>query len=313
MFLPIGDDVEKRHVPVIGICLVVVNVFVYLYTVRLLVDSLPQNRSGRGRHTVASFDIKKSEWWKFNQEWGLVPADLPKGKLHGILAYMFLHGDLFHLLGNMLVLWAFVGTLENALGKERFFGFYLLWGVIAGATHAAMKWGDDLPMIGASGAVAGMIGAYVVVFGALAKIRTLIWIIRPIKVNLPAGLYVLIWLLSQLSGIEEETETGGGHVAYYAHLGGFAAGAATMLLLRGQVLSRMVLSDAGVLKFKEEPDADAMGAADSAEENEESALALATVVPSACPHCGTHLTEDNKIAEKLFRCPSPDCKRLIYR
>ena len=111
--------------------------------------------------------------------YGLASKDLQNNRYLGVVTHMFVHGGLMHLLGNMIVLWAFVSTLEHTLGAWIFLIFYLLWGTVAGLAQAAMHWGSDVPLVGASGAIAGVIGAYWVAFGARTRIRTLVWIIRP--------------------------------------------------------------------------------------------------------------------------------------
>jgi len=309
MFIPIGDDIRKQNLPFVGIILIAVNVVVFIYQERLLADSLPKDL--HDMEALSTFDVEKTPYAKFDRDWGLVPERVARGDVIGIGTHMFLHADLFHLVGNMLVLWAFVGSLENALGMVNFLCFYLLWGVAAGLAHAGMNWGDKLPMIGASGAVAGMMGAYFVLFGALAKIRTWTWFGRSFKFNVPAGLYAFIWILLQIAGLEEETKMGQANVAYYAHFGGFAAGAISVIFLREQVHRRLAINSTGVLEIKEALD-EAGAAADSPIETDGATAPGAPKTPATCPHCYTPLTEENKVADNMFRCPGGDCKRLIF-
>jgi membrane associated rhomboid family serine protease len=307
MFIPIGDDVRKQNLPFVGIILIALNVVVFFYSNRLLMESLPKDLDDF--EAFASFDVNKTPYGKFMQAWGLVPAKLPKGDVIGIGSHMFLHADLMHLVGNMVVLWAFVGSLENALGMVNFLCFYLLWGLAAGLAHAGLNWGDKLPMIGASGAVAGMMGAYFVLFGALAKIRTWTWLGRSIKISVPAGLYAFLWVMLQIAGIDQETRTGKAHIAYYAHVGGFAVGAVSMLFLREQIHRRLAINSAGQLEIKDEPPADKTARAPVA--SYAPAAPVASKVPVACPHCWTPLAEEHKLADNMFRCPGEGCKRLI--
>jgi membrane associated rhomboid family serine protease len=304
MFIPIGDDIQKRIFPAVGVFLIVANVLVYVHSAKLWEDSMPKEIT---LQVIRDFDITKTTWYKFTVQWGLVPADVARGKTIGVATHMFLHGDFMHLLGNMVVLWAFVGTLENALGSAKFLAFYLVWGLAAGLSHLACMWGDKLPMIGASGAVAGMIGGYFVLFGALSKIRTIVFLPRPVKINFPAGLYVVIWLAFQFAGMEQ----GGAHVAYYAHLGGALAGAGTMYFFRGAVHSRLKLNAQGQVEFKDEPPPVLYSAGVA-----EGAVAVAAPVVvhqlTNCPHCGTMLQDSHKVAERLWRCPALNCQRLVY-
>lgn len=310
MFIPIGDDVQKRALPLVGILIITANLMVFVHQARLWEQT--KQEIDPFTFDPRTFDFSSTPSGKFMDQWGLVPAQLAKGKTFGLFSYMFLHGDFFHVLGNMLVLWAFVGTLENALGAWQFLGFYVLWGVVAGATHAAFSWGDTMPMIGASGAVAGMIGGYFVVFGALSKIKTLIFIPRPIRVNMPAGLYVVIWIFLQFAGLEAETRSGMKHVAYYAHLGGAAIGALTMVFFRHKIHQSLRVTKEGVLEFKEERRRAATAVALAGGTVVATAAPPAPPKPSTCPYCHTALEDAHKVADRLWRCPNDACHRLVY-
>ena len=318
MFIPIGDDIQKRNFPAVGVLLIIMNVMVFMHTSKLWQESIPHDIDPR-TFNYKDFDFTRTPFYKFTVKWGLVPADLARGKTIGVATYMFLHGDIIHLLGNMIVLWAFVGTLENSLGPVKFLCFYLLWGLVAGLAHAGFMWGSKLPMIGASGAVAGMIGGYFVLFGALSKIKTLIWLPRMVKVNIPAGLYVLIWLALQFAGMEQESKTGRPSVAYFAHLGGALIGAVTMVFFRAKIHSQMKVNAEGSLEFKEErrPRRERgvvlVGAVAGAPAPAGTAAAvLAPREPTNCPHCGAVLKDSHKVAQRLWRCPSFHCQRLVY-
>lgn len=307
MFLPLGDDVDKRHFPAVGSILIALNFLVYIYQTRLWNEAAPSLMPFLERGDTASFltAFKQSDYWDFNRVWGASPENVRKGHVMSLVTHMFLHADFFHILGNMLVLWAFVGTLEVAMGPGTFFFFYLLWGVAGAATHLYVEWHQkDLPLIGASGAISGMIGAYFVAFGALTRIRALLWFIVPIKViYIPAGLFVFLWVLSQLAGIADDEKYGMSNVAWYAHVGGFALGAFTMLAMREQVLGRMGRDKSGNLII----------AAEGAEEKKPASAAAPTGTPTACPNCGTPITEEHRIHSSMFRCPKPECQKLIFQ
>ncbi|HEV3257638.1 MAG TPA: rhomboid family intramembrane serine protease [Gemmataceae bacterium] len=314
MFIPLGDNVEKRAFPAVGIILIALNCFVYIHTTRLLLGGPPQSADAyEADDAPFTAPAPPPAYEKFIRLWGLVPADLAKGNILSLLTYMFLHGDFFHVLGNMLMLWALVGSLENLLGWKAFLGYYLLWGVIAGVTHAVLSWGETTPMIGASGAVSGMIGAYFIAFGALSKIRTLIWIGYPFKVDVPATLFVVVWGAQQLLGLSDAIEEGVTGIAWFAHVGGFAAGALTMHLLRHQTQRRLVTGRGGELLFEEvEPGVNGPTEAGQATEAAEAAPVVPEAPPANCPHCGTDLNGQTKIHDLLLRCPKPECNRLIF-
>ena len=295
MFLPVGDNVEKRSIPVIGTFLILANVLVYAYEWRLFEDS---PRDGR-------------LWIEFIQEWGLVPYRLRHGEWQQLFSSMFLHGDFFHLLGNMIVLWAFVRSMEDAMGSVTFLFFYVIWGVAAGVAHSAQNWESNAPMIGASGAIAGLIGAYFVVFGARTKIKTLFFFaFRPWVVNVSPVLYVGVWLLLQVAGNVEESENGNTGVAWMAHLGGFAIGAVSMWICGGNLKRKLVRTADGVLEFRDAQapanDDAGVGEAIHAPIDEPVAANLA----ERCQYCGAELAPECRISENMVQCPSPDCGRL---
>jgi membrane associated rhomboid family serine protease len=166
---------------------------------------------------------------QFVNNWGIVPDDL---HLISLLTSMFLHGGWLHLLGNMLFLWVFGRNLEDLIGGGRFLVFYLVCGLVAGVVQVIANPYARVPTIGASGAIAGVMGAYLIKFPR-SQIDTLVLLfIFFTRLAIPAPFYLLFWFALQfLNGFEsigERSYTGGG-VAYFAHIGGFVAG---MLLIR---------------------------------------------------------------------------------
>jgi membrane associated rhomboid family serine protease len=136
---------------------------------------------------------------------------------------MFMHAGLMHLAGNMLFLWIFGNNIEDELGKIRFITFYLLCGVIAALGHVFMDTGSEIPMVGASGAISGVLGAYLMLFPK-AKVKTLVFLgILITIVRIPAAFLLIFWLGIQIYSNMASGNVGGG-VAWMAHIGGFAAG-----------------------------------------------------------------------------------------
>ena len=159
---------------------------------------------------------------------GYLTADISNPAIT-IFTAMFLHGDIFHLLGNMLYLWIFGDNVEDAMGHLRFVFFYLICGIAAGAAQVAAAPDSVIPMIGASGAIAGVLGAYLILH-PFARIHTLIIIIIFIRIiYLPAILVLSVWFFIQIFSSLTVSATEGGGVAWYAHIGGFTAG---FLLIR---------------------------------------------------------------------------------
>ena len=167
----------------------------------------------------------------FVETWGIVP-DAISGHLYALLTSMFLHGGWLHLLGNMLFLWVFGRNVEDLIGSGRFAGFYLGCGLVAGIVQVIASPYSRVPTIGASGAIAGVMGAYLIKFPR-SRIVTLIPIFIFITtMEIPAAFLLLWWFVIQLLsgfGSLAQTDYTGGGVAWFAHVGGFVAG---MLLIR---------------------------------------------------------------------------------
>jgi membrane associated rhomboid family serine protease len=149
---------------------------------------------------------------------------------------MFLHGGWGHLLGNMWFLWIFGNNVEDSMGHLRFLLFYTLCGLAAAGAHVFSDPSSTLPMVGASGAISAIMGAYLLLYPR-AKVKTVIFIIIFFTVlELPAFLYLGYWFLLQLFGVLGPSVGGG--VAFWAHIGGFVAGVALILVFRDPRLVR---------------------------------------------------------------------------
>jgi membrane associated rhomboid family serine protease len=155
-----------------------------------------------------------------------------------LVTSMFLHGGWFHLIGNMLFLWVFGNNIEDALGRGRFLFFYLCCGVVAALTQAFSSYGSHVPMVGASGAIAGVLGAYLLLYPS-ANIHVFVWILIFFRiVNIPAWILLGLWFAMQLlSGLARPSGTPG--VAFWAHVGGFVSGIVLVMLLRPRGLALM--------------------------------------------------------------------------
>jgi membrane associated rhomboid family serine protease len=166
---------------------------------------------------------------QFVEEWGIVPD-----RLHpvALITSMFLHGGWMHILGNMLFLWVFGRNVEDLIGAGRFLVFYLLCGLAAAVVQVITNVYSPVPTIGASGAIAGVMGAYLVKFPRARVVTLLFFFLFITTIDIPAALLLLFWfgmqLLNGIGSLAETDYTGGG-VAFFAHVGGFVAG---MLLIR---------------------------------------------------------------------------------
>ena len=212
MLFPIGDNNSSRRVvPVVTYGLIALNVLVFFMEM------------GQGE--------------TFIRHWSVVPRQLvanPVEELPTIITSMFMHAGWMHLLGNMLFLWIFGDNVEARLGRARYLAFYLVCGIVATLAQVAMSSGSNIPSLGASGAISGVLGAYLILFPqGRVKILT-----RGGTMAMPAlvviGLWILLQLVNGIGSITRSSHTGG--VAYMAHIGGFVAGMALAYLMTGKSL-----------------------------------------------------------------------------
>jgi membrane associated rhomboid family serine protease len=210
MFLPLHDKNPIRYVsfPYVTYGIIALNLVVFLW-------QLAQSEAGFDEATIV---------------FGMIPVvlrDVVAGPLPGfpdqvtLITYAFLHADWWHLLGNMLFLWVFGDNVEDALGHVKFVLFYLACAVLAALVHVAFNANAFGPLIGASGAVAGVMGAYILLFPH-ARVYVLFRIVVPIPLPLPAMWMLGVWLAFQLF---YAFAAAGEPVAWWAHIGGMAAGA----------------------------------------------------------------------------------------
>lgn len=161
-----------------------------------------------------------------------VPCTTGASGWFNVLSSMFLHGGWLHLIGNVWFLWVFGNNVEDSMGRFRFLVFYLLTGIAAAAAQAAVNPDSAIPMVGASGAISGVMGAYIVLYPRV-KVHMLIYLgIFITRIAVPAVFMLGYWFLLQLVGGIPTLRSESGGVAFWAHAGGFVAGMALVLLFR---------------------------------------------------------------------------------
>ncbi len=208
--IPIKDENPTQIIPYVTFGLIFINLAVYIY--QLTLD--PRQEMYFVYHYGAVPALLTGQA-QVNLQDTMIPWPLT------LITSAFLHGGLFHLAGNMLYLWIFGNNIEDALGHVKFIVFYLVGGVLAGLAHVATNPASPLPMIGASGAIAAVLGAYLVLYprANVVIMVFLFFIVQLVKV--PAVVVLMVWFFLQIVG-------GGEGVAWMAHVGGFVAG---MLLI----------------------------------------------------------------------------------
>jgi membrane associated rhomboid family serine protease len=213
--IPIRDTIPHRRTPIMTWALIGANVAVFLYELTLPPEELER--------LFYFFGIVPARY--SHPEWATV-AGLPFDDYWPFLTCMFLHGGLAHVIGNMWTLWIFGDNVEDRMGSLRFLLFYLLTGLIAGLTHYFTNADSVVPTVGASGAIAGVLGAYFVLFPRSQIIVMVPIFFFPFFFQLPAVTYLLFWFLSQILGgaIAGLSSSQVGGIAFWAHAGGFVAG-----------------------------------------------------------------------------------------
>lgn len=239
--IPVGDSLRSRTFPIVNYALIAVNFVVFFYELSLQGQSL-----GVGRNAPTELD-------RWIAGWGVVPCRLTDacpvlaratldrlasgpGEWSHLITSQFIHGGWSHILGNMLFLWIFGDNVEDATGHVKYLIFYLVGGVIAGLAQVVANPTATVPAVGASGAIAAVLGAYLVTYPRASVSVVIPIIIIPWFTRVPAVLMMGLWFLTQVISVGAVSDAmgGGGGVAYWAHIGGFVAGMLLVWFFRGR-------------------------------------------------------------------------------
>ena len=205
---PLRDDRPTYTAPIVTPVLIALCVTVFLYEIS--VDEFTRN------YLIGSFGVVASRFRPIT-----------------FITSLFLHGGWSHIIGNMLFLWAFGKSMEDAMGHWKFLALYLACGILASFSQIAFNLGSHVPTIGASGAIAGVMGAYLLTFPR-ARIRTLIFFFFITITDIPAAFILIYWFVIQVFsgyGSIAHSQVSGGGVGWFAHIGGFLAGMLLVTLL----------------------------------------------------------------------------------
>ena len=251
---PISDDSPRRHgLPYVNIGLIAISAIVFLY--ELTLTNLDQTvffykfglipkeltegisfeclattrdllgRVATGPHAGAICDVALAR--------GARDISSPIGSWGTVFSSMFIHGGVLHFLGNMVFLWVFGDNVEDRLGHLRYLAFYVAMGVVAAWTQIGINMGSEIPTIGASGAIAGVLGAYLLLY-PYNQVRTLVVFFFITFIRIPAvyllGFWIVLQFFNGIGSLDSSIRSGG--VAYWAHIGGFAAGVIAIALLK---------------------------------------------------------------------------------
>lgn len=226
--IPIRDTIRSKSYPVVNMTIIVINIFLFILEL-----------------------TQGSELDRFIYTYGLVPAryTLPNigsqftyfQQIFSLLSFMFIHGGFFHLIGNMWSLFIFGDNVEDRLGPIKYLAFYILCGIISGLFHVALNWNSPIPTVGASGAIAGVMGAYMILYPR-SKILTLIpfFFFFPI-VEIPAVFFLGLWFVFQF--LSAASMAGNQGIAWWAHISGFIFG---IIFLKLLLISGKASSEGGL-------------------------------------------------------------------
>jgi membrane associated rhomboid family serine protease len=227
MFVPLHDDAPLQVIrfQFVTLAIIIGNIVIYLFTGAFEGDDLLMR-------VAASF--------------GIIPIEITDIRNHGFpgnpvppaatfLTYMFVHGSWMHLLTNMLFLWVFADNVEDAFGHVSFALFYLICGALAAGAHVMIAPTSQAPLIGASGAVSGVLGAYIMLY---PRARVLMLMFIPIPIRISAIWVLGIWFVIQVYSLLQAGGGGAVEVAWWAHIGGFLGGMALTFILRSRLLLR---------------------------------------------------------------------------
>ena len=214
-FLPLFDDNPTRRPPLLCWCIIAICVCVFLWQ-----QSLPYGLAQTPIYQLGFIPGRFFGYGELPPQLAVVPSWVTIG------TSMFLHGGWMHLGSNMLYLWIFGDNIEDSMGRVRFILFYALCGIAAAMAQASIDPTSSIPMIGASGGIAGILGAYLILHPK-AAIRTFFFILIIVRfINIPAWIVLGVWIGGQFFAVPQALESEGGGVAYFAHIGGFIAGMA---------------------------------------------------------------------------------------
>jgi len=223
--IPFQDENPSRTIPIINTLLIIANISAFIY----LTYFVP---AGASHPSIMNLSFIPYEWSHFTDihAKNMVPVPLT------VFTSMFIHGGWIHLLSNMLYLWIFGDNIEDTLGHFKYLIFYLLCGIVATLAHGIININSQIPTVGASGAIAGVLGAYLILFPK-ARIKTLFIIVIFVKViRIPAFVILIYWISLQLLSAYAEFGQGmsnvGGGIAWFAHIGGFFAGLILVMVMK---------------------------------------------------------------------------------
>ena len=312
-----SSGVDSKGIPIVTLLIIICCSFVFLKTLSLGIQGARESQqlwaSGSSQCSQSVHELDE-----LYDTYGFQLNDLKEGDFLSIFTCMFVHAGIFHIAGNMLAFWAFAVAIEELFGSFKFAFFYVFCGIVAALAEGLLFPDSALPMVGASGAVAGVMGAYLVLLGAFSNVKVFTGFLFGV-IEVPTPFFMAFWLLSQLWNVDFDAQGG---VAIMAHLGGFGVGAAIALYAKSDLLDRIDSDSSGDVVIAVKP-SKMSDTPDLESDRKLLAMLLETrpfddVVEAignpdiACLKCNTRLDLLNPIGERLVRCEGATCGHMTY-
>lgn len=227
--IPIYDNVHGRRFPFVNLSIIAANFIIFFYELSLQGQTIAPGVTRLDEFiarwgNIPACTLNSLGWQDLSVRASLYCAQQPH-PLATVITAMFIHGGWLHILGNMLFLWIFGDNVEDAMGHARYLAFYFLVGIIAAFTYAGVNTDGLTPAIGASGAIAGVMGAYLVLYPRATVAVLIVFIPLPVPAFILIGVWFIVQVFSGFSTFNTNAVGAGGGIAYFAHIGGFIAGA----------------------------------------------------------------------------------------
>jgi membrane associated rhomboid family serine protease len=311
-----SGDIPSRHSPVFCMLLITACAIIFAKTFVLDVQSLIQRQSLSQSRPSAAASIQtdaSEELNRFQQSWGFSFSDLQRRDFFSLLGHLFVHSGLVHLIANLWMLWAAGAALERALGSLQFAMFCIACGIVAVLAHGVASPHGEVPCVGADGAISGILGACLMLFGVRAKLKVTLWCVVPQVIISPVALFAVLWVGIQ-AGEAAWPPSAVSHLGWAGHLVGLSTGGLLGHLIRGELRARIRRAADGSC-FVAQPNQPP-----SDREILERALAqhsLAEVVesclgnrPVRCTACQRPLDVRQPLSGHFVRCQSADCGKI---
>ena len=312
-----SSEVQSAKIPFVTILLVVITVIVSLKAFSYVVQSNRESQSAFTSflHNEAPSTAAAKDLEAFQNTFGFKISDFREGNFFSIITHIFIHFDLIKLAANMLALFIFAVAMEDLLGPGKFLGLYFVGAIVAAIAQGFCDLETTCPLVGASGGVAAVMGAYLVIFGSFSTIKLLF----PIRIigfcikEMPTQIFCALWLYSQVRGVFDGASAI--DVALVANLTGLGVGLVAGQIFKGGVADKIVTTKGGEVKIDSGKKVEKTGSQKLDEVLEAQPFSVVAQAFAGknvpCPTCGDALDMQNPVGDRLVRCGGK-CSQMTY-